>query len=86
MRGENEFNTAIELMCCLTVAKEAGWNIFGSVSFVMRSVFEGGAGELKPGSEDKSRDSDNGDLDLFFDNDPGEDVADAGGEVCKPLV
>ena len=50
----------------------------------MRSVFEGGAGDIRPGTEDRSRDS--GDLDLFFDNEPGEDVAEKGGEACKPLV
>lgn len=58
-------STAIELMCCLIVAREAGWKIFGSFSFVMRRVFEGGAGEVRPGTEDRS--IDNGDLDRFFD-------------------
>ena len=51
----------------------------------MRRVFEGGAGDIRPGTEDRSRDS--GDLDLFFDKEPpGEDVAEKGGEACKPLV
>lgn len=50
----------------------------------MRRVFDGGAGEDRPGTDDRSRDS--GDLDRFFDKEPGEDVAEAGGEACKPLV
>jgi len=82
--GENELSGAIELMCCLTVAREAGWKIFGSVSLVMRRVFEGGAGDERAGSEERSKDS--GDLDLFLDSDPGEDVAEMGGVVFEPLV
>lgn len=50
----------------------------------MSSVLEGGAGELKPGIEDRSIDK--GDLDRFFDSEPGEDVADTGGETWSPLV
>jgi len=82
--GENELSGAIELICCLIVAREAGWKILGSVSLVMRRVFDGGAGDIKPGTEDRSKDS--GDLDLFFDSEPGEDAAEMGGEACKPLV
>lgn len=82
--GEKEFSGAIELMCCLIVAKEAGWKILASVSLVMRSVFDGGAGELRPGMEDRSMD--NGDLDRFFDMDPGDDVAETGGDTWRPLV
>jgi len=82
--GENELSGDIELMCCLIVARLAGWKILGSVSLVIRSVLDGGAGDDRPGSEDRSIDS--GDLDRFPDSEPGEDVAEAGGETCKPLV
>lgn len=84
LRGENEFNGDIELICSLIVARDAGWKILGSVSFVISRVFDGGAGDVRPGIEDKSIDS--GDLERFFDNDPGEVVADTGGETCSPRV
>lgn len=84
LSGEKELRGAIEFMCCLIVAREAGWKILGSVSLVMRRVFDGGAGEIRPGTEERS--SDSGDLDLFFDREPGEDVAEVGGETCRPLV
>lgn len=84
LRGENELSGAIALRCCLIVARDAGWKIFGSVSLVMRRVFEGGAGDVNPGIEDKS--IDNGDLERFFDSEPGEDAADVGGETRSPLV
>lgn len=80
--GENELSGEIELMCCLIVAREAGWKILGSVSLVMRRVLDGGAGDDRPGTEDKSMDS--GDLDLFRDSEPGDDAAEAGGEPCRP--
>lgn len=82
--GEKELRRAIESKCCLIVAREAGWNIFGSLSLVMRSVFEGGAGDVSPGSEVRSIDS--GDLDLFFDSPPGDEEGDPGGEACRPPV
>lgn len=82
--GENEFSGDIELICCRIVASEAGWKIFWSLSLVMRSVFEGGAGEIRPGIEDKSNDK--GDLDRFADNEPGEDAPETGGEACRPSV
>ena len=56
----------------------------GSVNFVMSRVFDGGAGELKPGIDERSTES--GDLDLLLDNEPGDVVADTGGEACSPLV
>lgn len=84
LRGENELSGAIELRCCLIVAREAGWKIFGSVSLVMRRVFEGGDGDVRPGIEERSIDK--GDLERFFDNEPGEDAAEVGGETRSPLV
>lgn len=82
--GEKELRAAIALKCCLIVAREAGWKILGSVSLVMRRVLEGGAGDVSPGKEVRS--IDRGDLDLFFDNPPGEEDADTGGEACRPAV
>lgn len=84
LRGEKELRRAIEPMCSLIVARDAGWKILGSVSFVISSVFDGGAGEIRPGSEVRSMDK--GDLDLFFDKAPGEEEADTGGEACRPPV
>lgn len=66
------------------VASDAGWKILESVSLVIRSVLDGGAGEIRPGSEDKS--SDNGDLDLFADSDCGDADAECGGDTCNELV
>lgn len=47
-------------------------------------MFEGGAGEISPGIEDRSNDS--GDLDRFCDRPPGEDAPETGGEACRPSV
>lgn len=82
--GEKEFSWAISLMCCLMVAREAGWKILESVSLVMRRVLEGGAGDMRPGKEVRS--IDRGDLDLLVDRPPGEEEADTGGEACRPPV
>lgn len=83
-KGEKELRTAISLKCCLMVAREAGWKILGSVSLVMRSVLDGGAGDISPGTEVRS--IERGDLDLFFDSPPGEEDAETGGEACRPAV
>lgn len=82
--GEKEFKGAIELICCLIVAREAGWKILASVNLVIKRVLEGGAGDVSPGKDVRS--IDRGDLDLFLDIAPGEVVADTGGETCKPIV
>lgn len=81
LSGENELRGAIELMCCLIVAIEAGWKILGSVSLVIKRVFEGGAGEVRGGKELRS--SERGDLGLLL---PGDEVADVGGDTCRVLV
>lgn len=47
-------------------------------------VFDGGAGEIKPGTEERSRES--GDFDRFFERLEGEDVAENGGELVRWVV
>ena len=47
-------------------------------------VLDGGAGELKPGTDERS--TDNGDLDLLPDSEPGDKFGDTGGDTCSPLV
>lgn len=71
-------------MCWRIVASEAGWKIFGSVSLVIRRVFEGGAGEIRPGIEERSMDS--GERDRLADNEPGDDAPETGGETRRPSV
>ena len=50
----------------------------------MRSVFDGGAGEINPGTFEKL--SDSGERDLFCDRDLGDVDVENGGEACKPVV
>lgn len=50
----------------------------------MSRVFDGGEGEMRAGRFERS--SDSGDLDLFWDNEPGEVEPDTGGEECMPAV
>lgn len=45
-----------EEMCCLIVARAAGWKIAKEFRFVMRSVFEGGAGVESGGRFERSID------------------------------
>lgn len=42
--GEKEWSGDMELMCWRMVAREAGWKIVGSLSWVIRRVLEGGRG------------------------------------------
>ncbi len=62
------------------VTKEAGWNMFGSSSLVIRSVFEGGEGCDSGGMEARSIDI--GDCALFADSVEGEEEGEdeRGGE------
>lgn len=77
LSGEKEFKGAMSLMCWRIVAMDAGWKILGSVRRVMRSVFEGGEGDVRGGSVVRS--SDKGLRDRFFDTEDGE-AAVRGGE------
>lgn len=63
------------------VASEAGWKIFGSSSFVINSVFEGGEGCDNGGIEDRSRDM--GDCARFAERVAGEDEAEGGGDSVE---
>ena len=67
-----------EVICCRIVAKEAGWKISGSSSWVMSRVFEGGAGCESGGRDVKSMES--GVLDRCSDKDFGVDGIEVGGE------
>lgn len=78
LSGENEFNGASSLMCCRIVARDAGWNILGSSSRVIRRVLEGGAGCDRGGRDERS--SDRGDRDRLCDNEAGDEAVDVGGE------
>lgn len=78
LSGEKEFRGAMSLMCCLMVARDAGWKIFASSSRVMRRVLDGGEGCDNGGIEDRS--SDSGDRDRFADNEAGDEAFDAGGD------
>ncbi len=78
LSGEKELSVASSLMCCLIVAREAGWNILGFSRRVIRRVLEGGAGCERGGREDKS--SDRGERERFADNEPGEEAVETGGE------
>ena len=73
-RGLKLFRCDMEEMCSRMVARDAGWNILGLSSRVMRSVFDGGAGDDNGGRDDKSMER--GDRDRFLDIEEG----DAGGE------
>lgn len=75
LRGEKLFSGDIEEMCSRMVAREAGWKILGLSNLVMSRVFDGGAGEDRGGSEERSIDS--GERGRLLDIDDG----DAGGEL-----
>jgi hypothetical protein len=81
--GEKELSGAISEMCCLMVANEAGWKILRSSSRVISRVFEGGAGWMRGGSEERS--SDSGERDRFAERvGLGEDAVEEGGD-CERL-
>ncbi len=60
------------------VAREAGWKMVGSLSWVIRSVLEGGEGWVSGGSDERSIES--GEAERRWNLDVGEDVVETGVE------
>ena len=79
LSGEKELSGAIDWMCSLIVAREAGWKILWSSKRVMSRVLEGGAGCERGGKEERSRDK----RERFEGMDRGEDAVDVGGELVE---
>jgi hypothetical protein len=63
------------------VAREAGWKIVVSFSWVIRRVLDGGEGWLRAGRAERSRES--GDAERRCATDLGDEVAEVGGEVSS---
>ena len=79
LSGEKEFKGAISFICCLMVAREAGWKILGSSRRVISRVLDGGAGWESGGIEDKS--IERGDRDRFCESEAGDEAVEVGGEL-----
>lgn len=60
------------------VAREAGWKIVGSLSWVIRRVLEGGEGWVNGGRVERSIES--GDAERRWETDFGDDEVEMGGE------
>lgn len=80
LSGEKELRGAISVMCCLIVARDAGWKILRSSKRVIRRVLEGGAGCESGGNDERS--SERGFCDRLFDSDRGDEDVEAGGELA----
>ncbi len=60
------------------VAREAGWKMVGSLSWVIRSVLEGGEGWVSGGSDERSIES--GEAERRWATDLGEEAVEIGVE------
>ena len=81
LSGEKLCNGAISSTCCRIVARDAGWNILGSSSLVIRRVLEGGEGWESGGIEDRS--IDRADWARFAERPDGEEEDDRGGDSVE---
>lgn len=63
------------------VAREAGWKIVGSFSWVIRRVLDGGEGWVSGGRVERSRER--GEAERRWETDLGEEVVEGGGEVVS---
>ncbi len=79
-KGEKEWRGERELMCWRMVAREAGWKIVRSLSWVIRRVLEGGEGWIRAGRAERSR---TGETERRWESGLGEEEFEVGGEdVC----
>lgn len=77
-RGAKEWSGNRELMCCRMVAREAGWKMVGSLSWVIRRVLDGGEGWLRGGIVERS--IERGEAERRWVMGLGEEEVELGGE------
>lgn len=80
-RGEKEWRGVWLEMRVRIWRREVGWKIEGSRRLVIRRVFEGGEGDMRGGTAERSRES--GVRDPF---DSGLDLGDVGGEWWRSVM
>ena len=78
LSGAKEWSGEIELMCWRMVAREAGWKMWMSSSWVTRSVLEGGEGWDRGGIFCRSIES--GEWARCLEKLEGDEEVDVGGE------
>lgn len=85
LRGANEWRgiERVWVICCRMVAREAGWKMRASSSWVIKRVLDGGAGWESGGKELRSIES--GDLGPRDEMEEG-DVGDFGGDGERQRV
>lgn len=78
LRGAKECRGEMELMCWRMVAREAGWKMCRSSSWVMRRVLEGGAGWERGGI--LCRSMERGEFARRLLKEVGDEAVEVGGE------